>query len=46
MGEREPDHVCWSSDTERRLLGPLSAGTDDGNWPRTPGQGFPQKPVI
>ena len=31
---------------QRRLLGPLSAGTDDGRWARTPGRCFPQIPVI
>ena len=43
MGEREPDHVCWSSDAERRLLGPLSAGTDDGPLSATAlAENFPQ----
>ena len=45
MGEREPDHVAWSSDTERRLLGPLSAGTDDGNWARTHSVGRSPAPM-
>ena len=30
---------------QRRLLGPLSAGTDDGHWARPPGRGFPHSRV-
>ena len=28
MGEREPNHVVWSLDAERRLLWSLRAGID------------------